>query len=50
MECDYCGEEIPKTEGKMVVKNSGERLHFCSSKCEKNHAQDRSHDYVQEEE
>jgi ribosomal protein L24E len=48
-ECDYCGEELTKTEGKMLVLNSGEKLYFCSSKCEKNHGRDRSHDYRKEE-
>lgn len=45
MECDYCGDEISKTEGKMKVLNSGERLYFCSGKCEKNYEKERSHDY-----
>lgn len=45
MECDYCGEELKKTEGKMLVKNSGEKLYFCTSKCEKNYLKDRGHDY-----
>jgi large subunit ribosomal protein L24e len=47
--CDYCGEELSKTDGKMKVLKSGEKLYFCSSKCEKNHNKDRSHDYQKEE-
>lgn len=49
-ECDYCGDEIGKTEGKMLVLQSGERLNFCSGKCEKNYKNDRSHSYPDKEE
>ncbi len=45
VECDYCGDEVRKTEGKMMVLQSGEKLYFCSSKCEKNYSQKRSHRY-----
>ncbi|MFB6207925.1 MAG: 50S ribosomal protein L24e [Candidatus Nanohaloarchaea archaeon] len=45
VECDYCGDEVPKTEGKMRVLNTGERLFFCSGKCEKNYDKNRSHSY-----
>ena len=44
-ECDYCGDEIAKTKGKMLVLASGERVYFCSSKCEKNYKNNRSHKY-----
>lgn len=43
--CDYCGEELPRTGGKTVVLNSGEKLDFCSGKCEKNWKKDRGHGY-----
>lgn len=49
MECDYCGDEIGKTEGKMLVRQSGEKLYFCSGKCEKNYKKNRSHRYPQKE-
>lgn len=44
-ECDYCGDELPETGGKMLVMSTGERLRFCSSKCEKNYGNQRSHSY-----
>ena len=47
--CDYCGEEISKTGGKMLVLNSGKRLNFCSGKCEKNWKKDRNHRYTDKE-
>lgn len=50
MECDYCGDEIEKTRGKMLVLQSGEKLHFCSGKCEKNYKQGRGHRYSDKEE
>lgn len=49
MECDYCGSEIAKTEGKMLVQQSGEKLYFCSGKCENNYKNDRKHSYTQTE-
>lgn len=49
MECDYCGEELGRGQGKMKVLNSGERLYFCSSKCEKNHEKNRKHGYADKE-
>ncbi len=49
MECDYCGNEIGRTEGKMLVRASGEKLYFCSSKCEKNYAKDRNLGYIRKE-
>jgi len=50
MECAYCGEELKKTEGKMLVLQSGERLYFCSGKCEKNYRKNRSHSYPNKQE
>ncbi len=44
-ECDYCGEELEKTRGKMLVLSTGEKLYFCSSKCQKNYRNKRSHGY-----
>jgi len=49
-ECDYCGEELERTKGKMLVQASGEKLFFCSGKCEKNHKMNRSHEYPNKEE
>lgn len=49
-ECDYCGEELSKTGGKMLVKSSGEKLYFCSGKCEKNYKKNRGHDYPDRDE
>lgn len=49
MECDYCGTEVEKTKGKMLVLQSGEKLYFCSSKCEKNYKKDRKHRYTDKE-
>ncbi len=46
MECEYCGDEIEKTTGEMLVQNSGRRLYFCSGKCEKNWANDRHLEYA----
>jgi large subunit ribosomal protein L24e len=34
--CSFCGAEIKKGTGKMFVKDNGQILYFCSSKCEKN--------------
>lgn len=46
MECDYCGDEVHKSQGKMVVLSSGERVTFCSGKCEKNYKNNRKHRYT----
>ncbi|SNZ04049.1 LSU ribosomal protein L24E [Natronoarchaeum philippinense] len=35
-ECDYCGGDIPPGTGTMLVRTSGQTIHYCSSKCEKN--------------
>lgn len=50
MECDYCGKELEKSRGKMLVRSSGERVYFCSGKCEKNYKQNRKHSYPEKEE
>ena len=34
--CDFCGRDIRLGQGMMVVKNDGETLSYCSSKCRKN--------------
>ncbi|MBU1204112.1 MAG: 50S ribosomal protein L24e [Nanoarchaeota archaeon] len=34
--CSFCGENIPKGTGKIVVKKDGKVLYFDKSKCEKN--------------
>ena len=36
MNCTFCGGEIPPGKGKMMVRNSGQILTFCNSKCQKN--------------
>ncbi len=35
-ECSFCGEKIEPGTGKMLIKNDGQILDFCSGKCEKN--------------
>jgi len=50
MECDYCGKELQKTKGKMLVLANGETKFFCSSKCQKNWEKNRNHKYPQKEE
>ena len=37
MKCSFCSSTIKRGSGKMFVKNTGEILYFCSSKCEKNY-------------
>jgi large subunit ribosomal protein L24e len=34
--CSFCGVEIEKGTGKMLVKKDGKIFYFCSMKCEKN--------------
>jgi large subunit ribosomal protein L24e len=34
--CSFCGHALEKGTGKMMVKNDGKILYFCSTKCEKN--------------
>lgn len=36
MRCSFCGKNIERGTGKMLVKNIGKILYFCSTKCEKN--------------
>lgn len=49
VECAYSGKEIKPTEGIMLVRNNGERLHFASSKELKNWRQDRQHKYPEKD-
>ena len=35
-ECSFCGNKIEPGTGKMLIKNDGQILNFCNSKCEKN--------------
>ncbi|MEM5794396.1 MAG: 50S ribosomal protein L24e [Candidatus Aenigmatarchaeota archaeon] len=37
MKCSFCSRNFKINKGKMFVRNSGEILYFCSSKCEKNY-------------
>jgi len=34
--CTFCGNNIEKGTGKMLVKTDGKVFNFCSNKCEKN--------------
>ena len=34
--CSFCKSEIEAGTGKMLVRNNGKVLWFCSRKCEKN--------------
>jgi len=36
MKCSFCGEALKQGSGKMVVKNDGKLLYYCSSKCQGN--------------
>jgi large subunit ribosomal protein L24e len=36
VKCSFCGHEIEKGTGKMLVKSDGRLIYFCSTKCEKN--------------
>ena len=49
MKCNYCGEELKRTSGKMLVKNDGSKVYFCSSKCEKNWSKGRNLKYKDKE-
>ncbi|MBI2145010.1 50S ribosomal protein L24e [Candidatus Woesearchaeota archaeon] len=35
--CNFCGVDIEKGTGMLFVEKIGKVLHFCSTKCEKNH-------------
>jgi len=50
VECKYCGEELRKAEGKLMVLQSGKKIHFCNSKCEKNWKNNRQHKYPSKQE
>ncbi|HIK01724.1 TPA: hypothetical protein H1008_01280 [archaeon] len=34
--CSFCGTEIERGTGKILVKKDGSLLYFCSNKCDKN--------------
>ncbi|MCS6768713.1 MAG: 50S ribosomal protein L24e [Candidatus Nitrosocaldus sp.] len=34
--CSFCGEAIRLGDGRVLVRNDGSMLYFCSSKCWKN--------------
>ena len=36
MKCSFCGKELEKGTGVMLVKKDGKIFYFDSSKCEKN--------------
>jgi len=36
MKCNFCGAELKAGTGKLLVKNEGKLLYWCSSKCENN--------------
>lgn len=36
MKCAFCGIDVPKGFGKIVVKADGKKYEFCSGKCESN--------------
>ncbi len=36
VKCAFCGEQIPKGTGKIIVMNDGKQVNMCSMKCEKN--------------
>ena len=36
MKCSFCGDNLPKGRGKMLVKGSGQTFTFCNSKCQRN--------------
>lgn len=42
MKCSFCKRPIKSGSGKMFVRNSGEILYWCSSKCEKNYMMGRN--------
>ncbi len=48
MECEYCGEELEETKGKLFVTASGEKFYFCSGKCEKNWKSNRNLEYSED--
>ncbi|MEM3127199.1 MAG: 50S ribosomal protein L24e [Candidatus Woesearchaeota archaeon] len=34
--CSFCGSTLTPGTGKLLVKNDGKLMYFCSSKCENN--------------
>jgi len=36
MKCTFCGKEIPRGTGIMLITKAAKVSYFCSSKCEKN--------------
>ncbi len=36
VDCTFCGKEIEKGKGKIIVKKDGSFANICSMKCEKN--------------
>lgn len=46
-ECEYCGDELERTGGKMFVRADGTRLYFCSGKCQTNWANNRNLEYAE---
>ncbi len=36
MKCSFCGKQIERGTGKIVVAKDGTAKHLCSMKCEKN--------------
>lgn len=35
-DCAFCGKTLEKGTGKLLIKNDGKLVYFCSTKCEKN--------------
>lgn len=50
LSCTYCGNDVTPTTGKLVIRQSGDRLFFCSGKCEKNFDNNRSLEYAEKHE
>ena len=51
--CDFCGDDIEPGTGTMFVRTNGATIHYCSSKCEKNHdlgRESRDLEWTEEEE
>jgi len=40
--CTFCGKIIDENSGKMFVRVTGQAMHFCNSKCQKNSSMGRS--------
>ncbi len=36
VDCAFCGKLLGIGTGKLLIKNDGRLLYFCSTKCEKN--------------